>query len=158
MDIKSKARTITSGDRIIDGFTPSPLPPIAPDGGLVLSPAAPLPVVRTVSLCERGPCRHYWRAVSSIESAEPLDGSLGPEARQELHTCLPAPGIEMELNGVDIYSCSRWDPEEPAEVAAREARRQAFWATHDAEVAALVATVPDETPDPTEAGEEETPL
>lgn len=91
------------------------MPPIAPDGGPVLTPPAKLPVVDAgQGVCTDGPrgvCARYHRLVISMDAQQPIDGSGEVEHHQVVHTCYPHPGIELDLSGQHVYECSRYTPE-----------------------------------------------
>lgn len=100
-------------------------------------------------LCEQGPCRHYHRLETQVESADPgarrvpvklpllpvgaqaVDGGTLYQAPAMFHTavshyCYPGVGIEIVLGDVPVVSCSRWDPSQPPEVAQLAMSRSAF--------------------------------
>lgn len=118
-------------DELAEGFEPTALPPIGPDGGLELEPqrAAPLHPPR---LCEQGPCRNYHRFQIELDAAKPMavrdaSGKVTPAAEGRAHAethhyCYPSPGIELKLGGLPIFSCNRWDPITPHEARDNEAR------------------------------------
>ncbi len=131
------------GDVITDGYVPTPLPPQAPDGGLVLTPPRSLPQLPAM-LCERGPCRCFHLATAAVDAQTPLDGTEGYEPTQKIMACYPNPGIELELTlDAPITACNRWDPLDPSEVAERDKRRR-YWEEHaEALDAASPASVTD---------------
>lgn len=101
----------------LENWEPSPLPPIAPDGGF-----APQGVGNTAvipdwtpenTMCLRGPCRHYWHLVTMTEAGNP-EGTweeLGiKEPQQHSHTCLVQLGIETDLGENCVFECSKWEP------------------------------------------------
>ncbi len=112
------------------GWTPAPLPPIGPDGAPVLTEIVSVPQVPS-SICERGPCRKYHRFVTDADEATTPGGVAS--ARQTIHTCYIAPGIEIDLQLGDrtFHECSLWDPELPTdpEVINRDARRRIYLAS-----------------------------
>lgn len=113
-----------SGDLESDiaGWSPSPMPPIGPDGGPILSPAH-LPVIKPEGqgLCVDGPggvCVNYHRMVVSFDAQRPLDGSDPEhEPQKVVHTCYPAPGIEVDLGGEHVFECTRYTPSSPRAAA-----------------------------------------
>lgn len=109
------SKQISPEDRLIGSWEPSLVSPIGPDGSPAPIPVAPPLPPPPVSICQRGPCRNYHRLVMSGDAAEPLHAAalaIGREPRQTLHTCYPAPGIEVDLELGDraVYECSRWSP------------------------------------------------
>lgn len=117
-------KTIDPTDRLQEGFEPAALPPIAPDGGLDLFGSVHLPVFQpNTRLCERGPCIHYHRLVTSMDAAEPKGGG-GDIFRQTHHTCYPTLGMEIDLGDVDVYECSLWEPGDDAAAIVEERRRR----------------------------------
>lgn len=135
---------------VSEGWSPSPLPPIAADGGPVLEPAQPFRVLRDEDwICLRGPCRRYHRMVTSMDAQKPVDGSLEYEdgtpvgdPQQVVHTCYPSPGREMSLNDVVVTECNLWDPETNGDRLEREHRRRLYYE----EVAAEAVPDSDLTP------------
>jgi hypothetical protein len=97
--------------RLADEFEPSPLPPIAPDGGLALEPVPIKPLRRVqISLCALGPCANYHEVLTKIDAQDPLDGSPGKIHLMPVRTCYPHPGIEMDLKDMPVRECNRWNP------------------------------------------------
>lgn len=125
-----------------DGFEPSPLPPISPDGAPKLSSlrviADPPP-----RLCEAGPCRHYHRFGIQLDVQSPIGvrvmdgdkhGQIIGQAAQEFrvqthHFCYPETGVETNLGELPVTHCSRWDPLLPKDLEEVEGRRSTYWAT-----------------------------
>lgn len=106
-------------------FEPAPAPAGGPSLGYGLEPAEVAPPMEE-SICARGPCRHYWRMVSSAPMGNPAGTfeALGlPEPRQHNHVCLAHPGTETDLGDDQVFDCNRWDPI-PARALARRARRR----------------------------------
>jgi hypothetical protein len=134
-------------DRLSEQFVASQMPPVAPDGGLLLEPAAldPLPAAEG-SLCSIGPCRNFHELVLSIDAQEPLGEETGVRAhRNTVRTCYPSPGIEADLGEETVYECNRWDPQSDYDVDERRLRREAARARHDA---ALMSAMMDSMPPP----------
>jgi len=139
-----------------EDIDPSPLPPIAPDGGFMSTPIAQAPSVPAatpdVFVCLRGPCRHYWELQTFMGSGNPKDtwgdgGLREVESvdedgevtygegevqmpRQSSRSCLAHPGTETELTDDAVYHCSRWDPMTPREVRRIERRREKHFKLH----------------------------
>jgi hypothetical protein len=113
-------------ERLTTQFTPSQMPPLAPDGGLLLEPAAIDPLsAGEESLCAVGPCRHFHELVLSIDAQEPLGEETGERRhRNTVRTCYPSPGIEADLGEETVYECNRWDPESDYDVDERRLRRE----------------------------------
>ena len=63
-------------------------------------------------MCEAGPCAHYHEMEVVIDSQQPIDGSAGEIHTEKVRTCYPHWGVEMDLKGVPVLSCSRWCPVE----------------------------------------------
>lgn len=125
-------------DRLVDGFVPSSVPPMAPDGGLQLDPA-PLepPPARPISICELGPCRNYHELASKMDAQEPLDGSRVRLPVFVTRTCYPSPGIEMDL-AQPVRECSLWAPFTSGELYEREQARDRFIGANPAAHAAYL--------------------
>lgn len=114
-------------NRLSESFVASQMPPVAPDGGLLLEPASvdPLPEAEE-SLCAIGPCRNYHELVLSLDAQEPLGEETGERRhRNTVRTCYPSPGIEADLGEETVYQCNRWDPHDDSFVLARDVRRSA---------------------------------
>lgn len=129
-----KAPPVSYADRMAEGFTPTSMPPLGPDGAPVFTPASlePLPLVAD-SLCQLGPCRYYHELVTSFDAQEPLGEETGaPRYRNTVRTCYPAVGIEADLGEGVIYDCNFWDPVADGFVEARALRRSAARARQDA--------------------------
>lgn len=116
---------------------PAPLPPVAPDGGLVatgVGPPTPVPAATPRNMiCLRGPCRHYWELVTWMGAGNPAGTweELGVrEPRQINRSCIAHPGTETELTEDCAFDCSRWDPLSPREVRKREKRRERHYRRH----------------------------
>ncbi len=133
---------------------PSDLPPPAPDGGPVLTPAPlHLPVMQE-SICDRGPCRHLHVMKKAMEVAEPMDGSSLTRPRLDEHgmpvivsyhpdgepiyeqedyrpletlrSCYPgvAP-VRLELSNDDpVLECNLWDPHDPGDPESKARERR----------------------------------
>ncbi len=133
---------IDLSERVIGAWEPAPLPPIGPDGAPIIPPPVPMTVLSDADwLCLRGPCRNYHRMVLSMDAAQPLDGTEGDDFRKTIHTCYPAPGIEMPLNEHVVYECSRWDPEDPrsSELVQIRLRREDYEQREQAELDVMIA-------------------
>lgn len=129
-----------------EGIEPAPLPPIAPDGGLMPGPIGSPPSVPAATpktfVCLRGPCRHYWELVTFMAAGNPSgtfgeDGLRDPDTgkpialpRQINRTCLAHPGTETELTEDMVYDCNLWDPIVPGERLARDKNRRRYLKAH----------------------------
>lgn len=132
-------------DELAEGFEPSPLPPVGPDGALELPK---LRVFREPPprLCEAGPCHHYHRFEIQLDAqapqgarlleggkieplrdgsgaAVPMPGVLHTEVH---HYCYPTAGVETILGDLPVTSCNRWSPKLPVEIATEQAVQDAF--------------------------------
>lgn len=129
-------------DDLQDGFEPSDLPPIGPDGAPALQPIAGASLPRP-SLCAAGPCVNYHTFSFQLDVTRSLgervlDGgkiegaSSGmPFHVRRMHYCYPAVGVESDLGDLPIIECSRWRPVDPAERAALESARDTYLASED---------------------------
>lgn len=134
------------GDRF-DGLEPAPIP-VAPDGGIAPGwgnerPELAPPPTPEFHVCARGPCRHYWELAVHFHAGNATGswGELGVRApRQLMRSCLVHAGTETEFHDDVVYACDRWDPLEPEELAAREARRRRYLERHP-DIAAAVAAM-----------------
>lgn len=99
-------------DRMGAGWAPSQL--AAGPGNVPQWPKnALLPVISgepAPRLCLVGPCNHYHRMRLIMNVQTPIDGSVGSVAKETIETCYPAKGVEMDLTGVQVAECNRWDP------------------------------------------------
>lgn len=112
-------------DRLFDGFTPSQVPPTAPDGGLELEPA-PRELRRApISICELGPCKRLHVIAAKIDAQEPIDGSKIRIPVLVSRTCYPSPGIEFPLDA-PVKECSLWEPLLDHERRVQGKRRELF--------------------------------
>ena len=82
---------------------------------MIPAPPPPPRVTEPPSLCSAGPCRHYHRIESQMDSAAPLDGSGADMHPQITRACYPAAGIELELGETPVLRCSRWEPDNEQE-------------------------------------------
>src|SRR5262245_21225174 len=105
-------------DELAEGFEPTALPPVSPDGGLELPPMREAPR-QPPRLCEAGPCRNYHTFKIQLDAQKPMavggqDGELeAPEATDHAethHYCYPAVGIESKLGSLPVIQCNRWSP------------------------------------------------
>lgn len=122
---------------LTDHFEPATFA-AGPDGAI--APPVKLPVLQPLSLCEQGPCVNYHRFAlpfeaeramgASIEPGGKIVGDPGPHPRyvETHHYCYPTPGVEMDLGGMAVLSCNRWDPAVTADLE-REKRRAEFRAS-----------------------------
>lgn len=132
-------------DELAEGFEPSPLPPVGPDGALELPK---LRVFREPPprLCEAGPCHHYHRFEIQLDAQapqgarlleggkiEPLHDAAGEVVAMPgaLHTevhhyCYPDAGVETILGDLPVTSCNRWNPKLPAELETERCIIEAF--------------------------------
>lgn len=99
-------------DNLTDGFEPSPVPPVGPDGNVHL-PQLRTPTRRAPTLCELGPCVHYQCMRVQMDAAAPQDGSDGGLHTETAHTCYPSPGVELDLGPMPVLECSYWEPQSP---------------------------------------------
>jgi hypothetical protein len=92
-------------------------------------PAGPptLPIAQPPSLCEAGPCHHYHRVASIMDTED--GGAPGATHRQITRTCYPGVGIELELGEAPVLQCSRWEPDN--EQGRLDSIRQAFLRSSD---------------------------
>lgn len=121
----------------MEEWEPSPLPPIAPDGGFapdMVGNPEPIPEwTPENSICLRGPCTHYWHLVTMSEAGNPKGTweALGvSEPRQHNHTCLVHPGLETDLTENNVYGCSKWAPMSIGDRERCKAVREAYFAEH----------------------------
>lgn len=125
---------VTPTERLLKGWSPAPLPPVAADGGLQLeSLPKSLPQVAPIPICELGPCHHYHRVATRMDAQDPLVLAAGEQAQifvQIGRACYPSPGVEFDITSDPPRECSRWTPMTPAEVAEAEARRFAYAERH----------------------------
>jgi len=133
-----------------EGWEPSSAQPIGPGGAVAPTPKL-LPVIEPPTLCAQGPCRHYHELVTLANYQGPRDGSL-VEYRSVIKTCYPHPGIEMPLNDVPVFECSRWHPEPERtnqDYDCDAHQKTAQWAHYERELAAWNAAVAEaKTPPP----------
>lgn len=127
-------------DALQDGFEPGALPPIGPDGAPDLPPLRPAtdPPPR---LCEAGPCVHYHRFEIQMDAQRAIGDRLeeggrivgnAPPQPFHVHThhyCYPDTGIEMELGGLPVLTCNRWQPMTGGDHADRERTEEQFLAS-----------------------------
>jgi hypothetical protein len=125
-------------------FEPSPLPPIAPDGGFApgIPPPAPTPeATEDNMICLRGPCRHFHTMVTTAgegnpegwtDNLEDIDGNIVSISEPRMHhmLCWVQPGVEIELTGDCVFDCSRWEPLLPRDTKALTYRRNAYFEDH----------------------------
>lgn len=119
----------------------SPLPPMAPDGGILpgsIGTPPPVPAADpAIFVCLRGPCRHYWEMVTHLVAGNPgetwgEDGLKDPDGkplvapRQVSRVCQANPGTETEITDDVVYACNRWDPLLPSDQKALEKRRRVY--------------------------------
>ncbi len=123
---------------------PSPLPPIAPDGGFAGPIGAPPPIPPATPdtfMCLRGPCRFYWELITHMESGNPAE-TWGEEGLRDEHgepiaqpraisrTCVANTGHETDLTDDNVYECNRWDPLTAREVKRLDKRRSKYLRLH----------------------------
>lgn len=115
-------------DELAEGFEPSALPPVGPDGALELPPMQK-PPRHPPRLCEQGPCRNYHTFKIQLDAAKPLpvrreDGTMelpdAPDHEERHHYCYPSVGIESKLGSLPVIQCNRWSPLTAGELAAEE--------------------------------------
>lgn len=124
-------KSVDVQDELAEGFEPTALPPVAPDGGLELPPlrAAPRHPPR---LCEQGPCVNYHQFKIELDSAKPIPmrdaaGKFTPQAEgrsheETHHYCYPSPGIELKLGSLPIIHCNRWEPTSASDLRNNDVR------------------------------------
>lgn len=82
---------------------PSPLPPIAPDGGFIAgSVAAPAPLPKATPenmICLRGPCRHLWQMRTHIVSG---NSKLTFDPDDGLRETMPCPICQGERQAMIV--------------------------------------------------------
>ncbi|HEY4266727.1 MAG TPA: hypothetical protein VGM94_00915 [Galbitalea sp.] len=111
-------------DDLTDGFTPSPLPPLGPDGSLLFTDSQTQGSPRLAPrMCEQGPCVHYHRLETQLDAETPRDGSDGGLHVQVHHTCYPQSGIEFELGDTPVVACNLWLPTSATLEKRRKAER-----------------------------------
>ncbi len=142
-----------------DEVEPAPLPPMAPDGGPVPTgigfPAGPPEATPDNSPCLRGPCRHYWKLVTTFPSGNPADTwkALGRvEPRQHHHLCLVHDGLETDLTDDCVFECSRWDPKPPTDELLQ--RRESYFNAHPEHRPGAQADIDDDLPSVDELGDD----
>ena len=106
-------KIVSPKDRYADEEV-SPLPPLAKDGGVMpimpLSAPKPLPVASPQNfICLRGPCAHYVE-LNSIAEVE-LKADYQPV--QINRYCRVVPGVLLDITEDCVFTCNRWDPEDP---------------------------------------------
>lgn len=126
-------------DELAEGFTPTPLPPVAPDGGLELPKMREAPR-HPPRLCEQGPCRHYHTFKIQLDAQKPMavrkdDGTVeqpeAPDHEETHHYCYPDVGIESKLGGLPVIQCNRWSPIPLEQRKIDELRVEAWLATDE---------------------------
>lgn len=117
--------------KVLDPFKdvdPMPTPMAGPDGGPVmqgyLGPAEPIPAATPENfICLAGPCRYY---IEIHSYAEVETRGLSHTPRQINRLCRVMSGVELDLTDDCVFACSEWDPQDPKELAARDARRKTY--------------------------------
>lgn len=104
--------------------------PMGPQGEFVPATAAfesePIPPASEDNfICLRGPCRHYFEMKVHF-SAGNTRGTLTSVPILTKRSCTRIVGYEVDLTEEIVYSCNEWDPYTPAEIDAREARRNTY--------------------------------
>jgi len=124
---EDKTKDLADTDDTLGDFSPAVLP-IDPGGGIApgsFAIAEPPPRdFEAESCCTVGPCQHYWRIETPIETANPISyAELGlPEPKQIVRTCLAHPGTETQLSGdLPVLQCNRHEAMN-AEAAASQRR------------------------------------
>lgn len=126
-------KTVIPSEKHYADFAPSAVP-VAPDGGIApgfgLEPPAPVPALSPEScICLRGPCRHYWHMVTTVESGNPVStwAALGIAApRQHNRVCLLNQGMETDWTDDCVFECNKWDPALRSDLVQLDARRRAY--------------------------------
>ena len=141
MDKSPDDKVKTLEGKVYADFAPTAVP-AAPDGGIPPGFAADVAPSRPEAtednyVCLRGPCRHLWEIEATAGEGNPRGTfeALGiAEPRARYLSCLAHPGTETELSRDEIiFDCTLWDPLTPADVAAREQRRDLYWIRRKAE-------------------------
>lgn len=121
-----------------EDFEP-PMVPVSLDGGPVsgfggLGQPAVVPERHPDNfVCLRGPCRHYWHLTTMAQEGNPQEtwDVLGiPAPRKHHHICLVNPGFETSFPDDNAYSCNKWDPILPRELARLDRRRKKYFKKH----------------------------
>jgi len=98
-------------------------------GAVNFEPTPARPFTPQHVACLRGPCRHYFSAVSHFDVGNPADTfEAGKEPTQRHHMCTAAPGVYMELTADSpVYECNRWSPMSRHELAQELLMREEFY-------------------------------
>jgi hypothetical protein len=121
----------------LEGGEPSPWGPVGEDGapnpGAVNAAPAPAREFTPAEVpCIRGPCRHYFQAISHFDHGNPA-GTFEPgyEPVQRHHMCKAIPGVPLELSADSpVYECNHWDPVDATERKQLEVRREHYFNEH----------------------------
>lgn len=116
---------IDPDERLYEGWEPSPVPARTPNDPLPSPPRISLPQVVAPTLCEQGPCANYHMAVIRFDAATPMDGSDDVMHTQTIRTCIPGPGVTLELEDRPVFECTKWDPDTNLQ-SSLELRREEF--------------------------------
>lgn len=77
------------------------------------------------AMCLKGPCRHFWRIVTHLDTMNA--GTLEKQPIKISMSCLRQPGMEMDLSGDEpILQCNQWEPMQVFEIAERERLRDNY--------------------------------
>jgi hypothetical protein len=101
--------------RPMDFIAETPFTPVAPlpEGKvphLALAPSEPTPPADPEHfVCLRGPCRHYTEIVSLSDAESKIPGFVTTQINRY---CGVVRGVIIDLTEDNVFSCSRWDPEE----------------------------------------------
>jgi len=156
-------KTLNPHDDLAEGFEPSPLPPMGPDGAPQIPALRVIPPARP-SLCHAGPCVHYHRIVIQVDAADPRavkvpirlpESAPGVESApsgsvyrapaayhtQTHHYCYPDTGIEIDLGALPVVECNRWECQRPDRAALEHNRRVQEWEAARAAAAEEAAVI-----------------
>ena len=119
----------------LEGGEPSSWGPPGPDGGPMMTPAPATadaaPAFDAAHCpCLRGPCRYLHEVRTHFDHGN-APGTL-ERAPTQLHlSCMVQRGVFLEMSAdAPVLECNRWDPEDPAQLAAVEHRRAAYFERH----------------------------
>lgn len=106
-----------------DGFVPGAVPVgMNPPGvPLPMGPAAEPEFDN--SRCLAGPCIHLWQIKTSFASGNP-EGTFAPgaEPKKISRSCTASPSEEMDLAGLTVFDCDRWQPKSESQLLAEKKR------------------------------------
>ena len=139
-------------DNLTEDFEPATFA-TGPEGAIPPPTKTPRPA--PPSLCEQGPCVHYHAFTlpfdaetprgAAVEPGGKVTGDPGPARDYVEHHryCYPTAGVEMNLAGLPVLRCNRWDPldrdvgsEAAANIRRKEYSRSLAGETYARELAA----------------------